>query len=248
MAQTPASRPSSAPPPPAPWLAHYDPGVPAHLTYDTGTLAQALEAAAGQHGNHVAYDYMGARCTYGDLLAKVGRCARAFLALGVRPGDRVTLCLPNCPQNVIAFYALNLVGAVAVMVHPLSAEREIAFYLKDSASVAAVTLEQFYPKFARLGRETALPALVVTSPADELSFPVRLGHSLLARCRGEAVPRQSPALPWREFLRRGAAFPLGDAKRQADDDAVILYSGGTTGTAKGILLTNGSCNALAAQI
>ena len=160
----------------APWLKSYDEEVPAHLNYSAKTMEEALEDTARRHGDLIAYDYMGSHCTYRELVEKVHQCARALKAMGIREGDRVTICMPNCPQTLIMFYAVNLVGAVSNMVHPLSAESEIAFYLRDSASVAAITLDQFYPKFARIRRVVDLPNLIVTSAADELSAPVRAGY------------------------------------------------------------------------
>lgn len=232
----------------APWLKSYDEEVPAHLNYSTKTMEEALEDTARHHGDLIAYDYMGSHCTYRELVEKVHQCARALKAMGIREGDRVTICMPNCPQTLIMFYAVNLVGAVSNMVHPLSAESEIAFYLRDSASVAAITLDQFYPKFARIRRVVDLPNLIVTSVADELSAPVRAGYYIKEGHKIKPIPKRANVLQWKDFLRRGDYIDIYKVNRHADDPAVILYSGGTTGTTKGILLTNLNFNALGAQI
>src|SRR5574344_583424 len=133
-----------------PWLASKDPEVPAHLDYSTLTMAGAVEEIVRKYPDYIAYEFQGRTTTYAEMWVKIEACARSLKAIGVREGDKVTICMPNAPQTVCMFYAVNLVGAVANMVHPLSAESEIAFYLRDSGSVAAVTLDQFYPKFERV--------------------------------------------------------------------------------------------------
>ena len=232
----------------APWLKSYDEEVPATLTYSEKTMVGALEDTAGRYGDLIAYDYMGSKCTYRALTEKIHACARALKAMGIREGDRVTICLPNLPQTLIMFYAVNLVGAVSNMVHPLSAESEIAFYLRDSESVAAITLDQFYPKFARVRKVVDLPNLIVTGAADELPAPVRAGYYLKEGRKIKPIPARANVLRWKDFLRRGDYIEIYRVERRAEDPAVILYSGGTTGTTKGILLTNRNFNALGAQI
>jgi len=130
----------------APWLNVYG-VVPPHLDYPDCTMYEAVERCAETYPNHIAYVFMGRKTTYRAMAAEIDLCARALKATGVRPGDRITMAMPNCPQAVIMFYAINLVGATANMIHPLSSEKEIEFYLKESGSIFAVTLDQFYHKF-----------------------------------------------------------------------------------------------------
>ncbi len=218
-----------------------------HLEYFTGSLFDGMAQIAEQYPKGVAFDFMGSSGTYETLATKARDCAQALLALGLKPGNRVTLALPNCPQALYLFYGINLAGGIANMIHPLSAEKEIAFYLNDSESTIAVTLDQFYPKFQSILPETCVRTMIVTSIKDALSFPMTLGYTLTQGRKIAKVP-EDEALSWRAFLDLGrmADCPLPPVK--ADDSAVILYSGGTTGTTKGIVLTNLNFNALSQQV
>lgn len=231
-----------------PWLSSYG-TVPARLSYPDGTLFYAFESAAKKFPGHVAYEFMGKRTDYAEALEEIERCAKALRAIGIREDDRVTICLPNCPQAITMFYAVNRVGAIANMVHPLSSEGEIHFYLEDSRSVAAITLDQFHEKFQSARKDTALKHLIIASVKDALSPVVKLGYAVTQGRKIPAVPKDADAIVWKDFLKRASAFEGDPAvKREAAAPAVILYSGGTTGTTKGILLTNLNFNALGVQL
>ena len=103
--------------------------MPMHLDYFEGSMFEAVEAIAEKYPNYVAFDFMGKSTTYKKLVQEVETCAKALKTIGVREGDKVTIAMPNCPQAIYLFYAINLVGGIANMVHPLSAEKEIEFYL-----------------------------------------------------------------------------------------------------------------------
>ena len=175
-------------------------------------------------------------------------CAGALKKLGIREGDKVTIAMPNCPQAIYLFYAVNLVGGIANMIHPLSAEKEIEFYLKESGSVAAVTLDQFYPKFAAIRNNTAIRSLVIASIADALSLPVKAGYLLTQGRKIQKIPADAPVIRWNAFMNMGKDSTDHKVRRESNDPAVILYSGGTTGTTKGIVLTNRNFNALGQQV
>ena len=231
-----------------PWAEHLG-DVPLHLTYFEGSMFEAVANIAKAYPNNVAFDFMGKSTTYRKLIEEIERCARALKTIGVRENDKVTIAMPNCPQAIYMFYAVNLVGAIANMIHPLSAEKEIEFYLNESESVTAITLDQFYDKFERIRENTKVVNIIIASVKDALSKPVRAGYMLTEGRKIQKIPDDAPVIRWKDFLRlSGSCFYKYQVERTGDDPAVILYSGGTTGTTKGIVLTNKNFNALGQQV
>ena len=231
-----------------PWKDHLG-DVPMHLKYFEGSMFEAVEKIAKEYPNQIAFDFMGRSTTYQRLADEVRKCAKSLKTIGVRAGDRVTIAMPNCPQAIYMFYAVNLVGGVANMIHPLSAEKEIEFYLNESQSVTAVTLDQFYGKFENIRQNTRVVNIVIASVKDELSKPIKAGYMLTEGRKIQKIPADAPIIRWNEFMRMGRhCFYNYEVKRQSDDPAVILYSGGTTGKTKGIVLTNKNFNALGQQV
>ena len=243
-----------------PWMG----SVPMHLDYFQGTMFEAVEKIARQYPENIAFDFMGRPTAYPEMIREIERCARALKALDIKEGDKVTIAMPNCPQAIFLFYGVNRIGAIANMIHPLSAEKEIEFYLNVSESETAITLNQFYPKFARVLPNTRVKHLIIANIADALSPVLKVGFAvknvidpiskaIKKHTRPQfirKVPRNADkVLLWKDFLA-GADRVSGDyaVQRKAEDPAVILYSGGTTGTTKGIVLTNLNFNALGQQV
>ncbi len=235
----------------APWLSSYG-VVPRTLEYAKGSMSQNLFDTAHRLPDKIAYEFQGFETTFADFEREIHLAAKSLYAYGIRPGDRVTICMPNCPQAIITFYAINVIGAVANMIHPLSSEGEIAFYLEDSRSVCALTLQQFYPKFVAVKKKYPLKKLIVTSIADALSGVLKIGYNLTSGRKinkNAPIPENDPSvIRWTDFLKLGKNL-LGnyECHKKPEDVAVILYSGGTTGKTKGILLSNLNFNALALQ-
>ena len=145
-----------------PWIASSG-DIPVHLEYFDGSMFDMVEKAAEKCPDSIAFDFMGRSVTYSKMCREIQRCAKALKTIGVRENDRVTIAMPNCPQAIYLFYAVNIVGAVANMIHPLSAENEIELYLNESESVTAVTLDQFYGKFEAIRHRTKLKNIVIAS-------------------------------------------------------------------------------------
>ena len=204
----------------APWMGQ----VPMHLDYFQGTMAEAVERMGVKYANFDAYEFMGSHVSYARLVEQIHECAKALRNIGIREGDKVTICMPNAPQTVVMFYAVNMVGAIANMVHPLSAEGEIEFYLNDSESVAALTLDQFYGKFASIRKNTpCLKHLIIATVKDALKPIMKLGYALTQGRKIPKVPRDADVILWKDFIAGGKAFS-GDPRvpREANAPAVIL--------------------------
>lgn len=230
-----------------PWLEGYG-DVPFHLSYPRLSMSSLVLNTATTYPDQIALSFMGKKTDFRTLAEMIDLCARSFRAIGITEGRRVCLCMPNVPQTVYCLYALNRIGAIATMIHPLSAEGEIAFYLKEAESDVVVTLNQFYNKIAAVATSVRLDKIVITSVADGLGLVKSVGYQLTQGRKIPSVPEDERVVLWKDFLKLGRSFK-GEylVEKYEHDPAVILFSGGTTGVTKGILLSNLNFNALALQ-
>ncbi|MFO7569331.1 MAG: AMP-binding protein [Smithellaceae bacterium] len=211
-----------------PWLKFYG-DIPASLDYPRVTMVEALMQSVRRNPREIAYDFMDHPSTYEKFARDIDQCAAALSSLGLKQGDCMTIALPTIPQGVIAFYAVNKIGAVASMIHPLSTAREIAFYLNISKSRMALILEDHSDKFKAVEKETGLHTLIITGLMD---VPDEAAGKPLPPATPEPLIRH-----WRALMA-GTYPPAPKSDMGPDDMAAILYSGGTTGQPKGIMLSN----------
>jgi long-chain acyl-CoA synthetase len=231
-----------------PWVRHYPDAVPASLhPYPARSLYSMLEESARRHPEAPAIAFFGRRLSYRQLLEEVERASGALAGLGVNPGDRVGLILPNCPEYVIAYYATLRLGAIVVGNNPLYTERELQHQLSDAGVKVAVVLDSLYPKLAAIRDAVGLTVVVVTRITDYMPFPT----SLLAwlTLTQQAIARGGPWRPvprgarlhWWRALTGATTRPVPPpAPVGPGDVAGLVYTGGTTGLSKGAVLTHGN--------
>lgn len=229
-----------------PWYKFYNPAfTKPHIEYPDISVYEIMRRAANRIPDEFAYEFQDKRTSYGDFLKKTDHVAACLRKMGVKKGDTVLICMPNCPQAIQAFYAASKLGAISVMIHPLSAKNEIQYYLNNSKARIAISLDAFVNNFAAVKENTCLEKLIVSSIKDELSFVKGIGYSLTL---GRKVPKHKPLdylMDWKDFLRLTEDDDIEVPECTGKDPCVILYSGGTTGRSKGMLLSNLNLNSLA---
>ncbi len=234
-----------------PWTEHYSSSVPASITVPAQPLTWLLDEAARTSSAFTAIEYYGTRLSYAQFASLADRFARALVKLGVRPGDRVSICLPNCPQFPVAFYGALKAGAVVVPTNPLYTPPELEHQLRDSGAKVIVLLDQLYPNLAKVRANTPVEHIILTNVADYFPAPLALAYhareAITSRRQGrkpERIPRNDPTIHDFRHVIGHAGDSLGldsvqlPEPAKPDDLALLQYTGGTTGVAKGAMLTH----------
>jgi long-chain acyl-CoA synthetase len=226
-----------------PWLAHYGPGVPHTIDEPTSTLVDMIETSVKRHRTSVALDFFGAETTYAELGEQISRAAESLRKLGVKPGDRVALVLPNCPQHVVAFYAILRLGAIAVEHNPLYTPRELRHQFEDHGARVAIVWDKVHSVVRDFPADLRLDAIVVVDVTRAMPLGKRIALRLPfppARAARAALTVTKPvqgAVTW-ETLVGGRKLRNKHPRPTIDDTAVLQYTSGTTGSPKGAILSH----------
>ncbi|CAN5782867.1 long-chain fatty acid--CoA ligase [soil metagenome] len=224
-----------------PWLASYPPGVPATYDYPDVPLTRFLDDAAADFPAAIAVDFLGYTLTYKALLDRVDRFATAVGDLGVTKGDRVGLILPNCPQHVIAAWAVLRLGAIVTENNPLHTADELAHQLNDAGCRVVVCLDPIYQRLAELkGRLPRVEHIIVTGIQDALPFPKNILFPLKGRRDGTYcdIADSEGVLRMRDLIATTPPTVAHEVIDPGVDVALLAYTGGATGPGKGVMLSH----------
>lgn len=233
-----------------PWFSSYDKGVPHDIVIPEGGLQNILDTAAETYGQREAIVFQNTHISYRELKELAEKLAASLRRRGVRPGDRVSIMLPNLPQTFIAFWGVMKAGAVAVMTNPLYMESELTHQIKDSSAKHLITLDIFWPKIAALREQLELDVCYVTRVRDALKFPLSWLQPFSARRQGTWVPVPfdgKEVVAWKDLFKTTERLSVEVADAH-ETIALLQYTGGTTGLSKGAMLTHANLLANLTQL
>lgn len=229
----------------ASWLKYYqEENIPSTIDYPDCSMVDMVMQSAEKWPDNTAYIYYGHKVTYKNFVKKIEKTARALKNYGVKEGDRVTICMPNTPEGITMVYAVNMVGAICNMVHPLSSEKELEYYIKVAESKYVLVIDAVFDKIYKLRDTAGLERIIVVRPSDGLGFLKQRMYKLLHVKKVRLPMNDGRVVLWEDFIAN-SYFYQGNyhEERSGADLAVIMYSGGTTGAPKAVMLTNNNINA-----
>ncbi len=239
---------------PQPWYNHWPQGVPKHIDYPEIAVHELLRRTTKKHPDWTAILFYGRRTTYAELDDLADRFAAGLRKLGVKPGDRVSLLLPNTPHFFVAFFGVLRAGGVVVQTNFLYTPRELEYLYNDAGVETVVALDIFWPNLSKAKPKTHVSNVILCDVADFLPFPLRQLYPI--RKRGDlkkeghwplAIPQTGEIHRYRDFVRAAPRPGSEPPVRPAEDVAVLQYTGGTTGVPKGAMLTHRNLVANALQ-
>jgi len=225
------------------WHNSYAPNVPKSLDYEKVTISEALTRSAKNFPNHTALNYMGKKITYAELDRLVNSFVRALQDLGIREGDKVCVCLPNIPQVIISNLAIFRIGAVTVQNNPLYTERELTYQLNDSDAKVLITLALLIPRIEKIKPETKIEKIIGCHVNTYLPFPKKQLFPLVKKDMYHKVIPTKDVKVFKDLISRYSSNPVKECSKW-DEVGALIYTGGTTGISKGVMLShsNLSCN------
>ena len=235
---------------PRPWIKSYAEGVPDDIELPTGSLADLIQASVTEFGDSVALEFFGRETSYAELGEQINRAAEGLRKLGVRKGDPIALIMPNCPQHVVAFYAILRVGAIVIEHNPLYTPRELRHQFEEHGAKVVITWDKVVATLQEFPSDIVIDHIVSVDMTRAMPFRLRFALKLpippARKQRGELTAKVSGTTPWEELVDETAIKP-SVAGPTAADVAVIQYTSGTTGSPKGATLTHLNLGVNAAQ-
>lgn len=224
--------------PEKPWHRYWPKNVPKHISYPIVSLGDLLTISTNKHPNRTAIIYYDKRISYRELDNLSNKLAWALSDMGVKKGDRVALLLPNTPQFIIAFYGVVKSGAVVTALNPIDRERELMHQLVDSGAESIITLDLFYPRISNIIAKTKLEKVIITHLSDYMPKIKSLLGTLFKKIPSQNIDPMPNLFQLKDLINRSDSSPYSSAINPENDVAVLQYTGGTTGLAKGAMLTH----------